>query len=933
MVIARDQVTFGDLERAARDLDPQLGELLVRYLEQEDPGPGAPEEGGEAVESDDGEGDEPVVPRAPAGALTLARLRGLVSGNALRGKTATERKLARREAWQAAAGSPWMPPRMRLGQLLLALDDAGSDAARAALVTVFTEGRLGWGVWQAAKAIYKRAEARHDALLFGALAYRFDVLGNDARGHHKDELGPGTILYMKRRAWRWLRHLGQAVPEAYPAFAIEVLRHYAGSISRSWVAAHIWGRKALRGAKRPAGFLLRPLAERAFPDAWKLSPAPLLRLLLEARHPVVAGWAIAALEADHGAALHALTPAQLAELGRRDLDGVIPGFVVKLLRARPDLHGSHYRALGLHDVVLGFLRSPNAAVAGFAVEYARTHAPELPIELLVELVELTAPGQREVVAFALDRLGALSPQQLGLPALVRLVATPASRELAIAKLKAGVRPGELPTALFVALATGAYAQLQFVIEWFGGAGVVIPVGHWTAALADPRCTNALRKRALEELGKRSGAELGAAWLQAALEQPALADTVAGWLEAGKLGAGALDVAWVKSLVPRPRLRALALRLLANRNLVVPASIGLGWLLELARSSEPELHDFAQRLLLEHFRPEDFADGGGHEAGLTRLWELAAGARSPEPVRAFASTYLRAHHPELGPQLPEARALGVTPRLTHADYPAARVRPLLDDPRADVRRLACAITGEEVVRWGDRALPYRLANSAWREPRVLGNELLLGAGDGADARLPADWLDGAQLFALAESPHKGTREAALTIIRRAYDRIGGRERLAWLMESAERDVRLFAVRLFWDRHRPRAKGTAEPLAGGDAELDGLRQFVRTVLFGLPPGRLEKRDPIAGVTPERPLPASVAKRRLLEAVRDLAVADAGFAALVVPVVMELAASAARGEWQTAVTALATIRRAHPGLGTLGLPAAREHPAHPVPRGETR
>jgi hypothetical protein len=107
----------------------------------------------------------------------------------------------------------------------------------------------------------------------------------------------------------------------------------------------------------------------------------------------------------------------------------------------------------------------------------------------------------------------------------------------------------------------------------------------------------------------------------------------------------------------------------------------------------------------------------------------------------------------------------------------------------------------------------------------------------------------------------------------------------------------------------------------------------VMFGLPPGRLEKRDPIAGVTPERPLPASVAKRRLLEAVRDLAVADVAFAAVVVPGMMEIAASVARGEWETAVSALAAIRLAHPGLGTLGLPAAREHAAHEPADGAPR
>ena len=48
------------------------------------------------------------------------------------------------------------------------------------------------------------------------------------------------------------------------------------------------------------------------------------------------------------------------------------------------------------------------------------------------------------------------------------------------------------------------------------------------------------------------------------------------------------------------------------------------------------------------------------------------------------------------------------------------------------------------------------------------------------------------------PVKATREIALTLVRRHYERIGGARRLAWLMESPDREVRLFAVRLL---HRP------------------------------------------------------------------------------------------------------------------------------------
>ena len=915
MTAGNDTLTFADVERAARDRDPQLGALVVRYLSRTDPEPGVPE----GQPDDD---DAPAAPRPPTGAMTLRRMIQLLRRDAMRGKTATERKLARREVWQAALASPWTPPRLRLGPLLIALDDAGDDAARDALVTVFTRAWLQWGVWQAAKTIYKRAEERHDALLFGALAARFDRLGPGSGHHDGAELGRGTLMYLKKRAWRWLRHLGQAVPDAYPAFAIEVLRHYRDDDRRgtSWIAAQIWGRARLRGAKGPIGLSRPPWGQHAFPDAWKVSAAPLVRLLLEAQHREIALWAIAGLEADHAAALYALAPAQLAAVARRHPDGPVAAFVVKLLGARPELHASQYRALGLHDAVLGFLPARDATVAAFAIAYARAHAPDLGVDELVALVE---GGGNDAVAFALDRLTALPAATIGVPALIRLVGVGAARAMATTKLREGVRPSELPVELFVALVTGSYDQLQFATQWYAGVNTAIPAPYWIAALGDPRCDRALRKRALEELGRRSGAELTAGWLQTALEDRAISDVVAGWLEAGKLAGDALDVEWVKGLVLRPRLRALALRMLGNRALVAPARIGLAWLLELTRAPEPELAAFAQRLLLEHFTPEDF--GGDRAAGLVRLWELAAGAKSPEPVRAFASIYLRAHHPELGRTLAEAKAVGLTPRLTAADYPQARVAPLASDARVDVRKLGCAIIDEELVRWGDRGLLYALAASDHREPRTLGNQRLLGALVGGDGAVPADWLDGAAVFGLTESAHKATREVALTVIRRAYDRVGGRTRLAWLMESNERDVRLFAVRLFWDRHRPRAMHSAEPLSSEAAEVEALRHFARTVLFGLPPGRLGEREPLAGVKPERPLPASVAKRRLLEALRDLAVADVGFAAVMTPVIAEIAASVARGEWQAAVAALAAIRQAHPGLGTLGLPAPRERRAH--------
>ncbi len=411
-----------------------------------------------------------------------------------------------------------------------------------------------------------------------------------------------------------------------------------------------------------------------------------------------------------------------------------------------------------------------------------------------------------------------------------------------------------------------------------------------------------------------------AWIQKSFEDRQRTEAVGRWLAAGMLSGDELDAEWLKSLVAKPRLRPTALKLLADRRRVAPARVGLGWLLDLARSSDEELAQFAQRMLLESFEPGDFAETGQAADGVARLWGLATGAKSSEAVRAFAATYLKAHHPDLGPRLAEAKALGIKPRLKHDAYPLATLRPLLFDPRADVRRLAVAVAGEEIVRWKAPDLVYELAGASFKEPRGLGSELLMGTiVEGDVRRVPASWLDGRRLFQLAESPHKAAREVALTLIRRMYDRVGGAERLAWLMDSPERDVRLFAVRLFWDRHRPKPwpadlapRKHVGAVTGTErfTDLPALRQFARTVLFGLPPGRIGERDPVVegAPRPERALAASVAKKRLIEALRDVALDEVELARAVAPVLHEMSESLAKGEWQASVQALTSLRVHH-------------------------
>lgn len=127
------------------------------------------------------------------------------------------------------------------------------------------------------------------------------------------------------------------------------------------------------------------------------SPAPLLRLLEAALNDLVCDWAIGCLRADHPLALRAVEPAWLARLGRRPV-AAIHAFVVSLLRESPELHQSKLRELGLHDVVLGFLRSPSAAARSYALDYAASHASDLAIDL--SDARLSASSADEAIANA-----------------------------------------------------------------------------------------------------------------------------------------------------------------------------------------------------------------------------------------------------------------------------------------------------------------------------------------------------------------------------------------------------------------------------------------------------------------------------------------------------------------------------------------------------
>lgn len=1014
--MAESELIFSDIQRAFDTRDSRLGPMICAYALQPDP----PET---AVEGFDFTKKKP--PALPRDAWTIARVRQSFNKWSMHGKSDDEKKAIRREAWRGLQSADHPPPRLGLGDMLIALYDldddrvvpvplpakaelssrrfefsdgssnkfwsidlsgseftviygrigtdgraqtktfdsddiatreaeklinskvkkgyvevgsvsaaaqsatastptkkhAGAKAtdtwARGVLMHVFANVRIGWGVWRGIKQIYKTAEERFDAEVFGILAWRFDVwfsLSNTG------EISGGTYAYLRRRAWRFLRHLGASLPELYPSFAVEVLRHYRVTQKRlygTWVVAQIWAHEDLIGAF--SSWVSEPpkdLTRRAFNDAWKLSPDPLLRLLEDAQNDHVLQFAINGLRADFPDVVHRVEPEWLRRIGRRP-QATLHRFVVELLEASPQLHQSKLKGLGLHDMVVGLLKSPNADAAKYAVDYTNAHAPNLSDDFLVDIAAAPQSGARDL---ALARLQARQPSDLGLERLLAMLKPQqdALTELAKAKLIGAFKPQDLSQEQYQELRLGNRHEQAFVKEFYAFAKLMPPAAYLIAA-ADSTKNHRWILEIMRELGKHKGEAIGMAFVKRAMLENAYRSFAQKWVRDGKFEGAALDVEWLKGLVMRQSTRAFAVEILSKRKLVAPHRVGLPWLLAMSRQADPLLADFAATYLLQHFAPTDFADGGGEEAGITKIWSLMAPGQ-PDPARKFAASYLRLHHPQLGPRTETAQRLGVEPRLSNEHYGSPRVRPLFDDATPEIRRFAVDMARYEIHRWGEAELPYRLATSRHSETRRFGLSTLLTLRVDAEELgedpwrplepIPMEWLDAGEVFALTESANKSCREAAMTLLRRHYDRIGGATRLGWLMESPERDVRLFAVRLLWD-HRGEFEGT-----------EALRQFLRTVLFGLPPGRMERRAD--GALGERSLPASVAKRRLVDVVRDMSLESREFAVLALPVLEEFMVSQAKGEWHACVTALARIRRAH-SLGE-ALPAARAQSAGP-------
>lgn len=910
-----------DLQRLAAGGSAELAGLFVAYLDQSDPDPYEEVEG--PADEEEGAGERPPKKEPPEGWISIhAHLSSL--RDAQRQRTKAKRRVSAQEAWQKflAQTEPPLPERFTLGDLVIELFERDDPAARQALLALIDQVPLKYGVWRGLKRIYKEAERRMDAEVYGALAARFD-----ASLTWSGEVGRGTLIHLRRRAWRFLRQLGGAVPELYPRFAVEVLRRYEENASYGglWVANHIMqhGTKKYDAhqffSKSPPSDMVK---HRAFPDAWKRAPEALMFLLETCRSDAAAQFAIQGLQKDFADRLRNASPTWLARLADRPLASAHE-FLVETLLGSPEFHQGKLRELGLHEAVVALLRSPNQKARRYAVDYARGHAKDLPKEALFELLD---SDDREVAGLAATLLTGRPARELGHVFLGRLLALDETHKWAKKSLEEAFERKELPLEFLASMLRGRDEQRDWAEDYIERKypGNELGARFWMDLLDGKEdLRQGVIKLAFKVLGKLKSSALDAGWLMDALTRSELSEHAGKILRKSDHLAG-LDVERLKGFVFNPSYREVALEALSNTKLVSPKALGLPWLLALAKRADPSLHEFAHRYLLEHLKPADFSDSGQLEAGVERLYQLALGDKEPEPIRVFAQTYLRCHHPKMGPEQPESKQFSLKPYLKAAHYDPERLWAALADGRDDVRKFGLLFARVELRAWGFQARVYDLCESDAKDVRNLGYDALQGAGDEeADpaVALRLDELDAARIFQLTESTKRSTREVGMGLIRRHYGRLGGAERLGWLMQSADREVRLFAVRLLWEKHRPRAyppgwkprKSGDIPLedAGRFGDVEALRGLLRRLLFGLPPGR--SAQPSEGRRGGH-VSAGVIKRNIVDLVRDLGVEDPAFAALVAPVLQEFTGSLAVGEWQACLAALARLQSAHPELGLL-------------------
>ena len=346
------------------------------------------------------------------------------------------------------------------------------------------------------------------------------------------------------------------------------------------------------------------------------------------------------------------------------------------------------------------------------------------------------------------------------------------------------------------------------------------------------------------------------------------------------------------------------------------------------------------------------------AGCERLWQLVvAPGPADAPVGKFAREYVRRHHPDIGQQLAD-KPIDPGAEVPHEFLTLDRVFPLFSESRRPLREFALELAKWEFARWKpdvDRLLA--MSGIPFMDVRRFVAKSLLAEDTPPNRpfRLDPATLEPSAAYRFCESTDEETRALGMELIRR-LPKLRVPEELFRLSESPDRKVRAFVIRALWAVYRDRgltpdwkppappkptvgarAKKAAEKAEAARGEgvphrpetwpagKPTLAQFMRRVLFEIPPGRPEKsRDTVEDTEPgddqkkpqtvvkARPLPARRAKLDLVEVLRDLALEDKDFGEGILPLLDEFMLSRGKSEHDACLVAVTRIRHKYKANG---------------------
>ncbi|QKG85740.1 hypothetical protein GXN76_15625 [Kroppenstedtia pulmonis] len=310
-----------------------------------------------------------------------------------------------------------------------------------------------YGYTRYLKGIYKLAEKRRDAEIWGLLAYRFETDRSNTpdeyirvkskredhyywRWEKKEEKNTfqfPTRYYLRRRNWRFLRKLAEEKSEDFVRMATEYLLHIrhedadwgqtryivingnhviTADFSNLWLMNHLLfrhsGKFTCQGSKyrwrktEAHTAYLSEEREEAYPDLWAQQPDALMRLFQNSEVNPVVGFALRALLYTSPEKLEAIPESTWHTFLQSDQS------VRRNLAAQWLLNQMDHRQPDW-DFVLELLLSPHVDIQEHVLKFIRRHMPHWTTGSIRELVDKLIHHAEENYALRRRLPGLLSP--------------------------------------------------------------------------------------------------------------------------------------------------------------------------------------------------------------------------------------------------------------------------------------------------------------------------------------------------------------------------------------------------------------------------------------------------------------------------------------------------------------------------------------------